>query len=108
MATARRDASASLSGDGSEQLHALVNVVTGGVDGKVSLAALLSLNALLELDEMSMDESHQAFKAYELSEVVVLRPELELCSFSLIDEAFLDMTKAASNSRSGSSILKNP
>ena len=71
----------------------------GGVDGKVSLADLPSLDALLERDEMYMDEFHQA-----LSEVVVLRPELELCSSFLLDEAVLDETKAALNPRSGSSI----
>ena len=57
---------------------------------------------------MSMDDFHQAVKADKISEVVVLRPELELCSSSLIDEAALDETKAASNARSGSSILQNP
>ena len=79
--------------------------MTGNVDGKVSLAALPSLNALLELDEMSMDEFHQALKADELSEVVVLRPELKLCSSSLIDEAVFDETKAECNAHSGSSVF---
>ena len=57
---------------------------------------------------MSMDELHQALKADEISEVAVLRTELELCSSSFIDEAVLGVTKAALNARSGSSILKNP
>ena len=42
-----------------------------------------------------MDEFHRALKADELSEFVVLIPELELCLSSLIDEAVLDETKAA-------------
>ena len=54
MATARREVSKLSRGDCSEQLHTLVNGVTGGVDRKVSLAALPSLDALLEIDEMSM------------------------------------------------------
>ena len=54
-----------------------------------------------------MDEFHQTLKEDELSEVVVLRHELELCSSSLIDEAVLDETKTALNARSGSLILKN-
>ena len=57
---------------------------------------------------MSMDGFHQALKADELFEVVILRHELELCSSSLIDEAVLDETKTPLNARSGYSILKNP
>ena len=49
MGTARRDASTSPCGDGSKQLLTLVNGVTGGVDGKVSLVGLPSLNALVKL-----------------------------------------------------------
>ena len=60
MATTRRDASTSPCGDGSEHPHTLVNDVTGVVDGKVIRAALPSLNSLLEVDEMSLDEFHQA------------------------------------------------
>ena len=55
-----------------------------------------------------MDEFHQAVKTDELSEVVVLRPKLELCSSYLIGEAVFNETKAALNDRSRSSILKNP
>ena len=52
--------------------------MTGGVDDKIRLASLPSLDAMLDLDEMSMNEFHQVLKADELSEVVVLRRELEL------------------------------
>ena len=55
MTAARREASELSWGDGSEQRHTLVNSVTGVVDSKVSFAALPSLDALLELDEMSMN-----------------------------------------------------
>ena len=108
MAAVRREASELSHSDGSKQLHTFVNGVKGGGDGKVSLEAFLSLDALLEVDEISMDEFHHALKAGDLSEVVVLRPNLELCSSSIIDEAVLEETKAKFNARSGSSILKNP
>ena len=52
-----------------------------------------------------MNEFHQALKADELSEVVVLRPELKLCSSSLIDEAVFDENKAEFNAHSGSSVF---
>ena len=45
----------------------------GGADDEDSLAAFLSLGALSALDEMSMDEFHQAVKTGDLSELVVLQ-----------------------------------
>ncbi|GMF54573.1 unnamed protein product [Phytophthora fragariaefolia] len=78
------------------------------VDGDVNLGAVSTLAALLELDGMSFDEFGEALQAGELAEVVVIRPEEELNSSSLLDEAVLADAKKVLNARSGSEILKNP
>ena len=56
-----------LQSDPSEQVHTLVNGVTGNIEGGVSLAANPSSNALSELDEMSIDECVRALKAGDSS-----------------------------------------
>ncbi|KAG3128345.1 hypothetical protein PI126_g21442 [Phytophthora idaei] len=94
--------------DCSEQLYTLVNGVTGEVNGDISLDCLTDVNALLELDEMSIAEFGEALKAGDLAEVVVIRSAEELNSSSVVDEAIMEDTKKALSARSGSAILKDP
>ncbi|KAK1937950.1 hypothetical protein P3T76_009687 [Phytophthora citrophthora] len=57
---------------------------------------------------MSFADFGVALKAGELAEVVIVRPEEELNSSSVVDESVLAGVKKALNARSGSEILKNP
>ena len=66
--------------DNNEILYTLVDGVTGQLDGKVSLETLPPVDTLCELDEMSDGEVSQALKTGELSELVVIRPDVELNS----------------------------
>ena len=109
MATVKRPTSeTSYSDNRNNTLSTLVNGMTGHVDGSISLETLPSLDYIFELDEMSDVEFSQALKAGEFSDLVVIRPDVELNSSSLLDESVLEDTKAALSARSGSSILKDP
>ena len=82
--------------------------MTGACDDTIILEAIPSLSSLLELEELSVDEFDHSLKNGDLSEVVVIRPDIiELNSSLLLDGAILEDTKAALSARSGSSILKN-
>ena len=95
-------------GDTSKHLHTVINGETCHIEEKIRLAPLPSLQALLELDEMSFNEFDRTLKTRSLSELVIIKPMLELNSSSLLVDAVLDDTKAALSARSGSSIVKDP
>lgn len=107
-AAMKHKASAPSPCDNSETLYTLVNGLTGDVEGDINLGTVPSLNALLELDEMSVDEFGKLLKVGDFSELMVIRPDSELNSSSLMDESVLEDTKSALSARSGSSILKDP
>ncbi|OWZ04614.1 reverse transcriptase [Phytophthora megakarya] len=90
-----------------KQLYTLFNGVTGELNGNINLDTLPSCNALLELDEMCLTDFGDALKACGLADVVMIRPEEQLNSSSVVDEAALEDTKKALNARSGSEILKD-
>ena len=94
--------------DDNDILYTLVNGIKGQLNGKVSLETLPPVDTLCGLEEISDGDFSQALKSGELSDLVVIRPDVELKSFSLIDESVLDDTKAAFSAGSGSSILKDP
>lgn len=77
----------------SEVLYIPVHGTTGNSKKDVSLPAMPSVNALLKLNEMSFAEFGNSLKAGEIAEVVVLRPEDELNSYSLSNTSVLEDTK---------------
>ncbi|CEG43329.1 reverse transcriptase [Plasmopara halstedii] len=82
--------------------------MTGEEDGDVCLEAMPADDALLELDEMSLEELGSALKAGDLAKAVIARPDDEINSSSLLDEAVWEETKRVLNAQSESSILRNP
>ncbi|CEG50515.1 reverse transcriptase [Plasmopara halstedii] len=81
--------------------------MTGKEDGDVRLKTMPAVDALLKLDEVPLKMFGKALKAGDLAEVVIVRPDEEMNSSSLLDEAVLGDTKNVLNARSGLSILRN-
>ncbi|CEG46061.1 reverse transcriptase [Plasmopara halstedii] len=79
--------------------------MTGLEDGDVALEAISAVDALIELDSMSFEEFGGALKAGNLAEVVIIRPNEEIYSSSLLIEAVVVDTKRLLNARMGPSIL---
>ena len=108
-ATVTRQTSRTLHSDIVEiSLYTLVNGVTGHVDGNISLETLPSFDVLFEPDKTSDGEFSQALKAGNLSDLVVIRTDVELKSSSLLYESVLEDTKATLSARCGSLIIKDP
>ncbi|CEG36939.1 reverse transcriptase [Plasmopara halstedii] len=81
--------------------------MTGEGDGDVRLKAMPAVDALLELDEMTLEEFGSTVKAGDMAEVVIVRPDEEINLSSLLDEAVSEDTKRVLNARSGSLIQRN-
>ena len=81
----RQTSEVSWSNISNNTLNTLANGVTGHVDGNISLETLPSVDTLYELDEMSDVEFSRDLQAGELSELVVIQPDIELNSSSLLD-----------------------
>ncbi|CEG47449.1 reverse transcriptase [Plasmopara halstedii] len=81
--------------------------MTGEEDGDSRLETMPVVDALLELDEMPLEEFGSALKAGDLAEVLTVRPDEEINSSSFLDKAVLEDTKRVINARNGSSILRN-
>ena len=79
--------------------YTLASRLKGDVDGEVVISAFRYLNVLLELNEMFVDDFHQALKSNILSGMVVIRPDLELKSTSLFDEEVLNDTNEEMSAR---------
>ena len=106
MGTVSHRSRAMLQSDNGDHLHTLVNWVNGISDGEISLDAIVSLYYRLEIVDMSIVAISQSYTNGELSEVVVVRPDIiKLNSYSILDEAILEETKAAMSARTGKSIL---
>ena len=84
-------------------MYTLVNGINGAFDRTASLEAKSSLGALLDLEELSVDDFDRSLMNGDLSAVVVIRPDIiELNYSSILDEAVPEDTKAAPSALSGS------
>ncbi|KAI9984950.1 hypothetical protein PInf_004253 [Phytophthora infestans] len=86
--------------DCGEQLYTFVNGVTGEVEGDISFYTMpavhvITMDALLELDEMSVAEFGEALRAGDLAAVFLVRPEEAFSSSSVVSDTVLGDNKKA-------------
>ena len=58
--------------------------MTGACDGTISLEDIPSLSSLLELEDLSIDAFDHSLKNGDISEVVVIRPDIIDLNSSLL------------------------